>query len=176
MYLFIGSESFFFLALIISYIYYVHTGRIPLDSSKYLDIKRTSVFTVALLSSSATIFLAGFYLDKMNRNVLQRWLGLTILLGLIFLVGQASEYIRLYHMNFRISKNVLGSAFFTLTGFHGLHVLIGLVVLSIVFTMFLTRRFETIEKTALRTAAMYWHFVDSVWVAVFSVVYLGFLK
>ena len=76
-------------------------------------------------------------------------------------------------MNVTISKNVFGSAFFTLTGFHGLHVLIGLIVLSVVLIMLLTGRFKAIENTALTTASIYWHFVDAVWIVVFSVVYLG---
>lgn len=103
------------------------------------------------------------------------WLALTIFLGLFFLFGQGTEYLKLYKLNFTISKNVFGSAFFTLTGFHGLHVLIGLIVLSIVLMMQLSGRFRTIENTALSTASIYWHFVDAVWIVVFSVVYLGVL-
>ena len=176
MYFFVGSESFFFLSLIISYIYFNHTGNAPFNSSQYLDAKRTLIFTIALIMSSATIFLADHYLGRMKRKTFQGWLGLTIILGVIFLVGQATEYIRLYHLNFTISKNVFGSAFFTLTGFHGLHVFFGVVILSVVFGMFLSKKFKPIETTALKTASIYWHFVDAVWVVVFSVVYLGLLK
>jgi cytochrome c oxidase subunit III len=175
MYFFVGSESFFFLALIISYIYFSHTRGVLSDSSRYLDIKRTGIFTVALLSSSITIFLADISLTRLNRKALKIWLALTIILGLVFILGQATEYARLYKLNFTISKNVFGSAFFTLTGFHGLHVLIGLIVLSIVIFMFINGRFKSIEGTALKSASIYWHFVDAVWIVVFSVVYLGAL-
>lgn len=172
MYFFVGSESFFFLALIISYIYYTYTGKVFADSFRYLDLKTTSLFTLALLSSSLTIYFADKNIDKQNRKGIKLWLIITLVLGLIFLFGQGSEYVRLYNLNFTISKNVLGSAFFTLTGFHGLHVLLGLIVLIIVLIMTLTGRFIRIEQTALRSASIYWHFVDAVWIVVFSVVYL----
>jgi cytochrome c oxidase subunit III len=173
MYFFVGSEAFFFLALIISYIYYSHTGGVLSESAHYLDIKRTGIFTIALLSSSVTIFLADLSLERQNRRALQLWLALTVFLGLVFLVGQGTEYIKLYKLNFTISRNVFGSAFFTLTGFHGLHVVIGLIVLSIVLFMQLNGKFKSIEGTALKSVSIYWHFVDIVWIVVFSVVYIG---
>jgi heme/copper-type cytochrome/quinol oxidase subunit 3 len=173
MYFFVGSESFFFLALIISYIYFSRTNGVLSDSAKYLDIKRTGIFTIALLTSSLTIYMADVSLKRLNRKALKIWLMSTMFLGLLFLLGQITEYIRLYKVNVTISKNVFGSAFFTLTGFHGLHVLIGLIVLSVVLIMLLTGRFKAIENTALTTASIYWHFVDAVWIVVFSVVYLG---
>jgi len=175
MFFFVGSESFFFLALIISYIYFSHTGGVLSESSHYLDIKRTGIFTIALLSSSITIFLADVSLKRLNRKAHRIWLAATIILGLIFILGQTTEYLKLYKLNFTISKNVFGSAFFTLTGFHGLHVLIGLLALLIVLIMINNGKFKTIEHTAFRSAAIYWHFVDAVWIVVFSVVYLGAL-
>jgi heme/copper-type cytochrome/quinol oxidase subunit 3 len=111
MFFFVGSESFFFLALVISYIYYSHTGGVLSDSSHYLDIRRTGLFTIALISSSITIFLADVSLGRVSRNAFKMWLAVTILLGLMFLFGQATEYLRLYKLNFTISKNVFGSAF-----------------------------------------------------------------
>ena len=173
MYFFVGSESFFFLALIISYIYYSHSGKVFAESYRYLDLKSTTLFTLALLSSSLTIFFADKNLQNQNRRKRILWLIVTIALGLTFLIGQGSEYVKLYKLNFTISENVLGSAFFTLTGFHGLHVLIGLVILLIILTVMLTGRFIRIEQTALRSASIYWHFVDAVWIVVFSVVYLS---
>ena len=173
MYFFVGSEAFFFLALIISYIYFSHTGGVLSDSAHYLDIRRTGIFTIALLSSSITIFLADQSLARNNRKALEIWLAFTVLLGLIFLVGQGTEYLKLYKVNFTISRNVFGSAFFTLTGFHGLHVLIGLIVLSVILIMHLSGKFRSIDSSALKSAAIYWHFVDAVWIVVFSVVYIG---
>ncbi len=173
MYLFVGSESFFFLALIIAYIYYSRNQGVLSPSSQYLDIKKTSIFTFFLLSSSLTIFLADKAIKRSNRKILLSWLAVTIIFGIIFLFGQGSEYSRLFRLDLTISRNVFGSAFFTLTGFHGLHVLIGLIVLSIIFIMVISGKFKNIEDTAFKSASIYWHFVDVVWIAVFSVVYLG---
>lgn len=145
------------------------------ESSQYLDVKRTFIFTLALLSSSLTIFLADLSLTRLNRKAVQIWLIFTILLGLVFMIGQGTEYAKLYKLNFTISRNLFGSAFFTLTGFHGLHVVMGLIFLSVIAYMLLTGKFMRIEQNAFKSATIYWHFVDAVWVVVFSVVYLGLL-
>lgn len=175
MFLFVGSESFFFLALILSYIYYSRKGGELSSSANYLDIGKTAIFTFFLLTSSLTIFLADIGLRQNRRKMLLVWLFVTIIFGIIFLAGQGSEYARLFKVNLTISRNVFGSAFFTLTGFHGLHVLIGLIVLSVILILLLSGRYKTIEQTAFRSASIYWHFVDAVWIAVFSVVYIGAL-
>jgi heme/copper-type cytochrome/quinol oxidase subunit 3 len=175
MFFFVGSEAFFFLALIIAYVYYSHTKGVLSSSAQYLDVKRTSVFTFFLLSSSLTIWFADTALNRGSRKAILIWLSVTIALGIIFLLGQGSEYARLFKLNITINRNVFGSAFFTLTGFHGLHVFIGLLVLSIVFAMIYSDKFNSIESTALKSVSIYWHFVDIVWIAVFSVVYLGAL-
>ncbi len=99
----------------------------------------------------------------------------TVVLGLVFLIGQGKEYYHLYHENVTISRDVFGSAFFTLTGFHGLHVLVGLIVLSVITYMIFTGKFTALESSGLDSASIYWHFVDGVWVVVFSVVYFGSL-
>ena len=173
MFLFIGTEAFFFIALIISYVYYSHTGGSLSASAKYLDYKKTSVFTLFLVLSSITMEIAGRNFKKGNRKPMLGWLLTTILFGAVFLYGQGSEYARLISLNVTISKNVFGSAFFTLTGFHGLHVLIGLVVLSLMSALFYSGKYKKIEESFFETASMYWHFVDAVWIVVFSVVYLG---
>lgn len=173
MFFFVGSEAFFFLALIISYVYYSHPGGKLSDSAQYLDFWRTAVFTAFLLSSSLTIAIAEAQLRKGKRRTFQLWLSATIILGIVFLFGQGSEYSRLIGMDVTVSRDVFGSAFFTLTGFHGLHVLIGLIVLSIILMIISSGKFTKIEGTGLASAAIYWHFVDAVWIAVFSVVYIG---
>ena len=173
MLLFVGSETFFFLALIISYVYYSHPGGTLSSTAKYLDIKKTLIFTLFLFSSSATIWVAGLNLKKGRKKQLIAWLIVTIILGIIFLYGQGSEYERLITSNVTISQNVFGSAFFTLTGFHGIHVIIGLIVLSVITILVASEKFESIEATAFESALIYWHFVDAVWIVVFSVVYIG---
>jgi len=175
MLVFVGSESFFFLALILSYIYYSRKGGELSSSAGYLDILKTAVFSAFLFLSSLTIYLAEIGLRRGNRKIMLTWLVATIILGIVFIVGQGIEYSRLFKLNLTVNRNVFGSAFFTLTGFHGLHVVIGLIVLSIIVTMILSGRFRAIENSAFRSASVYWHFVDAVWVAVFSVVYIGSL-
>lgn len=173
MYLFIASEAFFFIGLIISYVYYSHPGGKLSSSAQYLDVVKTSIFTVLLLSSSLTIKFAGTQLKRGNIKAMRWWLIATLLLGAIFLVGQGSEYARLMGVDLTISKNVFGSAFFTLTGFHGLHVLIGLITISIITGLLSSKKFQSVQHVMLESVSIYWHFVDAVWIVVFSVVYLG---
>jgi heme/copper-type cytochrome/quinol oxidase subunit 3 len=100
------------------------------------------------------------------------WIGFTILLGLIFLVGQGNEYRQLINKNITLNSSRFGSAFYTLTGFHGLHVFIGLLILLIVLFMELMGDFKDRKSNVLGTVSIYWHFVDIVWLFVFSVVYI----
>lgn len=172
---FIASESFFFLALILSYVYYSHPGGHLSETARYLNITKTSVFTFFLLSSSLTIEVADKRLQKGKRAAMLSWLLVSIIFGLIFLIGQGSEYLGLIREKVTISKNVFGSAFFTLTGFHGLHVLIGLIILSVMAGLIRSKKYKAVEYDAFNTATVYWHFVDAVWVVVFSVVYIGSL-
>ena len=173
MLLFVGSEAFFFLALIFGYVYYSHPGGVIVDTTRFLDVKKTGVFTVFLLLSSFTIHMADLRLKKGNPKGLVGWLLATILLGLVFLIGQGIEYVGLIGEEITISKDVFGSAFYTLTGFHGLHVLIGLIILGIVTYLIHSERYNKLGTSALESASIYWHFVDVVWVVVFSVVYIG---
>jgi cytochrome c oxidase subunit III len=173
MLIFVGSEALFFLALIISYVYYSHPGGTLSSTAQYLNFKKTSFFTFFLFASSLTVEFALKSLHHQRRKALLVWLFITIAFGAVFLIGQLMEYIDLYESNITISKNIFGSAFFTLTGFHGLHVLIGLIILLIVFGLTFSGKYKNIESTAFESVAIYWHFVDAVWVAVFSVVYIG---
>ena len=173
MFFFVGSEAFFFLALIVSYVYYSHPGGHISPTAKYLDIEKTSIFTTFLLSSSLTVWLAGRNMAKKKTKAVAAWLIATIVLGATFLIGQTTEYLGLFALNITISKNVFGSSFFTLTGFHGLHVLIGLIMLSILLGIIISGKFKMLESTALESGSIYWHFVDAVWIVVFSVVYIG---
>lgn len=172
---FIGSEAFFFIALIISYLVYSRSGGGLSASARYLDITKSGIFSIMLFASSGTIIMAELRMKRGRRKASRWWLLATIILGFIFLAGQGIEYYRLYSENVTISRNVFGSAFFTLTGFHGLHVLTGLIVLSSIVYMIFSGKFIRLESTALSSASIYWHFVDGVWVVVFSVVYLGSL-
>jgi heme/copper-type cytochrome/quinol oxidase subunit 3 len=170
---FIGSEAFFFIALIIAYVYYSHSGGKLAETAHYLDIKRTAVFTVFLLSSSIAIWMAGTAYSRGKRKKALSRLSLAILLGAIFLIGQGIEYSRLISQDVTISRNVFGSSFFALTGFHGLHVLAGLILLSLITGLIGSGKFRKMEATAFESISLYWHFVDAVWVVLFITVYIG---
>ena len=98
------------------------------------------------------------------------WLGLTILLGGVFMVGQGLEYRELFQNGVTVSTNLFATTFFTLTGFHGLHVCVGLVMLLIAFGLGLAGDFEQGPSYLLKAVGLYWHFVDVVWVFVLTVV------
>lgn len=165
---FLASEALFFVSLIVSYVYYNHGD--ASSTAKYLDIQKTGIFTIALILSSVTVHIAGSELGKGKRTI--GWLVFTIILGLIFLVGQGTEYAHLYSLNITVNQDLFGSSFFTLTGFHGMHVLFGLIVLTIMALMINSGSYKKIESNAFNSAIMYWHFVDGVWIVVFSVVYI----
>jgi heme/copper-type cytochrome/quinol oxidase subunit 3 len=166
---FIGSEAAFFVLLIIAYVFYTALSRGGPSPEASLDVGRTGVFTVLLIASSATFHLAERSHDALRRSRRDMWLGVTIALGLAFLIGQVTEYGRMFGGGIRVGTNLFATTFFTLTGFHGLHVLGGLVALSILLALALRGRLPT---AGLRGVGYYWHFVDVVWIVVFSVVYL----
>jgi heme/copper-type cytochrome/quinol oxidase subunit 3 len=161
--LFIGSESLFFLSVVIAFVVFREQGLATAKAQ--LDIGRTALFSVLLFASSGTMGLA-----VVRRSRL--WLGLTAFLGAAFLAGQGLEYARLLGAGLRPGSEMFGTTFFTLTGLHALHVLVGLVLLATLFAA-ATARPRRVGHTAWEGIAMYWHFVDAVWVVVFSVVYLG---
>ena len=163
--IFIASESIFFLAIVLAYVAYRDAGLATAKAT--LDIGRTAIFSVALFGSSGTMALAA-------RAGSGRWLAATIALGAIFLVGQGSEYARLLGEGIGPGSALFGTTFFTLTGLHGLHVLAGLVALLALLAAN-RRRPRAVAAVAWDGVGMYWHFVDAVWVVVFTVVYLGTL-
>lgn len=173
MLLFVISEATFFAFLIIAYVY-LHGSMVKSrpNATTALDPLRTGLFTVALLGSSFTMARAEKHQAQGRPAQFRRWLAVTVVLGIIFLIGQATEYLHLYATNVTISRNVFGTAFFTLTGFHGLHVLMGLILLGVLFGLALAGSFDRPNSRAVRVIALYWHFVDWVWVVIFAVVYL----
>jgi cytochrome c oxidase subunit I len=169
---FLFSEVGFFGVLILAYLYfYAHPQ--PGPNAKELDVPRTLIFSVCLFASSFTFWRSEVALHKQHRGSMLAWLGLTIVLGAIFLGGQANEYWKLFQSGVDLSTNMFSTSFFTLTGFHGLHVLIGLIVLLI----FLWAAWEGDSvsskfDSAFKSVGYYWHFVDVVWVFVLFTVYI----
>ncbi|MFZ0451993.1 MAG: heme-copper oxidase subunit III [Desulfatiglandaceae bacterium] len=175
MLLFIASEAVFFILLIVAYVVYHATSPSAADASRYLDVPRTAVFTACLISSSFTMWFAGIYFRTGRRRPALVWLLATMALGAVFLAGQASEYAYLISKDVVISRDLFGTTFFTLTGFHGLHVFIGLIMLGTLFG-FELKRGVTGPPEAVESVSIYWHFVDAVWMIIFPVVYLWVLR
>jgi cytochrome c oxidase subunit III len=128
--------------------------------------------TVLLLSSGVTITLAHWNLIANNRGKLLLWLGLTILLGVTFLVCQAIEYGHAYsELNLKLTTGAYGSTFFMLTGFHGFHVTLGAIMLTVIWFRCQAGHFKPEHHFAFEGVAWYWHFVDVVWLGLFIFVY-----
>jgi cytochrome c oxidase subunit III len=175
MLLFVASEAVFFILLIIAYVVYHATTPSAADAFRYLDAPKTGIFTACLISSSFTMWLAGIHFRNGRRRAALAWLFATIALGAAFLAGQGNEYASLIRKDVTISRDLLGTTFFTLTGFHGLHVFIGLILLGTLFGLEL-KRGVTGSSKAVDSVSIYWHFVDAVWMVIFPVVYLWSLR
>ena len=169
--LFLASEFVFFVFLIVAYIYSQPSEINGPTAHSSLIPWKTGIYTVILLSSSVTIYLAERALDE-DRKRFALWMAATILLGAVFLFGEMREYSGLLHKDITISRNLFGSTYFTLTGFHAIHVTLGLLMLATVSALVMTNRLGHKRRTAFKAVSYYWHFVDLVWVMVFSVVYL----
>jgi heme/copper-type cytochrome/quinol oxidase subunit 3 len=168
---FIFSETTFFGALIVAYLEYRtrSAGPGPHD----LDVLRTFIFSLFLFASSGTVYVAERRLARDDQRGFLTWWLVTMALGAVFLIGQLTEYARLYADGITLGSNLFTSAFFTLTGFHGLHVFVGLIALGIIGLLARAGDFRRgRRRVAVDAVAIYWHFVDGIWVVVFSVVYL----
>jgi heme/copper-type cytochrome/quinol oxidase subunit 1/heme/copper-type cytochrome/quinol oxidase subunit 3 len=171
---FISSEVVFFGVLIVAFLEYRVrdvSGPRPGD----LDVTRTALFSLALFASSGTIWLAERRLRRGDRRGFRLLWLTTIALGAIFLAGQISEYMTMYDEHIKAGTNLFTSAFYTLTGFHGAHVAIGLLALSVIAVLSFAGDFNgdgESRHSGVEAVAIYWHFVDLVWVVVFSVVYV----
>jgi cytochrome c oxidase subunit 3/cytochrome o ubiquinol oxidase subunit 3 len=173
--LFLGSECLLFGALISTYLLYksrVPEGSGPAPHELY-DIPFTSVSSFVLLMSSLTMVMAvsAFHRDDPQRGRL--WLVVTALLGSLFIAGQVYEFTTFVREGMGYTTNVASSAFFTLTGFHGAHVSIGIIILMSLVLMSLRGRLRPgREAETVEICGLYWHFVDVVWIVIFTVVYL----
>jgi cytochrome c oxidase subunit 3/cytochrome o ubiquinol oxidase subunit 3 len=170
---FLASEVSLFSTLILVYRVYLgaeQEGPTPAILSLPLVIGTTC----CLLASSLTVHFAVKSLNAGERLTFLRWWSATILLGLIFLAGTAWEWRGLVvDYGLTPSRNLFGTTYYTLLGFHALHVTIGVLVMLTVLGLTLRRLVTTQSRDAVELVSWYWHFVDVVWVAVFSVVYIA---
>ncbi|GAB4210104.1 MAG: cytochrome o ubiquinol oxidase subunit III [Roseiflexaceae bacterium] len=172
---FIGSECFFFATLIVTHLIYQRTNRIRpdfQDPKEFLGIELTTILASILLASSLTMVLALAAVHRNDQRRFRFWLGATCLLGLSFVGGQVYEFIHLYEEGLTLTSSFLGTTFFVLTGFHGTHVAIGVIWLTAVLARSFQRPYTSSDYMDVEIAGMYWHFVDLVWVAIFTLIYL----
>ena len=170
---FLVSEVALFSTLIVAYLTFVGRDRSGPTPAEALSLPLTLVSTMFLFASSFTLHRAEQLLHRGSRSGFHVWWGLTILLGAIFLVGTAYEWSELIRVHgLTISANLFGSTYYTLVGFHGVHVGCGLLAMSVVLGLSLRDRIGTQPGGGIELVGWYWHFVDAVWAVVFSVVYL----
>jgi len=165
------AESAIFTIFVVAYLYYAGkslTGPAPREV-----LKTPIFFTVCLLSSSLTIHLASKLLERGRRGAFLALWFLTIVLGALFMYGTAREWHRLiYEHGLTISTNLFGTTYYSLVGLHATHVTVGLLMLTIVLLFGLAGRVGREQSARIDVLSMYWHFVDAVWVVVFTVVYV----
>ncbi len=172
MWAFLGSECLFFGALISTYMVYRNRALVGPTQREVFDIPFTSVSAFVLLMSSLTMVLALAAIQRGDHHGLRVWLLATALLGMTFLGGQVFEFTVFVKEGLTLSRSVLGSSFFVLTGFHGLHVAIGILLLLHLFGMSVVGRLPQDKALRVEMTGLYWHFVDIVWIVIFTVVYL----
>jgi cytochrome c oxidase subunit 3/cytochrome o ubiquinol oxidase subunit 3 len=169
---FLLSEVALFGTLIVTYIFYLgrDTGPTP---GEVLSLSLVLWTTACLLASSGTVHLAERTLERGNHGGFLRWWVVTIVLGILFLVGTGFEWHDLiYRHGLTISRNLFGSTYYTLVGLHALHVTGGVTIMIIVLGLALARQVTSANRAGVGLVAWYWHFVDGVWVVVFTVVYV----
>ena len=174
MWVFLSSECLLFGGLISTYLLYknrISEGAIGPDT--VFDIPFTSVSSFVLLMSSLTMVLALSALQRGDERNNRLWLLTTAVLGSIFIGGQVYEFTTFYREGLGYTTNIFGSAFYTLTGFHGVHVSVGIVMLMSLLVMSIRGNLGTERAESVETIGLYWHFVDIVWIVIFTIVYLA---
>jgi len=187
MWVFLGSECLMFGGLISTYLLYKNrpgglesvrgrdiatSAQAAIRPSQLFDIPFTSATSFILLASSLTMVLA---VNAAARNDMLRmriWLGSTAAFGSLFIGGQVYEFTKFHAEGLGFTTNVASSAFFTLTGFHGVHVSVGILMLLVTIAMSLRGRIPHSRAEAIEIVGLYWHFVDVVWILIFTVIYL----
>jgi heme/copper-type cytochrome/quinol oxidase subunit 3 len=171
MWLFLGSECLLFGGLISTYMLY--RGRnAGLGPDQIYDIPFTSVSSFVLLMSSLTMVLAVSAINRHDERNTKVWLVTTALLGATFVGGQVYEFTSFYREGLGYTTSLFSSSFYTLTGFHGVHVSVGIVMLLALAQMVRKNRVTGNKAEVVELVGLYWHFVDIVWIVIFTLVYL----
>jgi heme/copper-type cytochrome/quinol oxidase subunit 3 len=175
MWAFLGSDCLLFGGLISTFL--IMRGKdvvVGVPVSDLYDIPFTSVSSFVLLMSSMTMVLALSGIQRGDHRRARTWILVTALLGLVFVSGQVYEFTAFYNEGFGFTTNLQSSAFYVLTGFHGVHVTVGILLLLSLYVMSLRGHLPTEKSETVEIVGLYWHFVDVVWILIFTVVYLIF--
>jgi cytochrome c oxidase subunit 1 len=172
LWVFLGSECFFFGTLVATYLAYKGRSVVGPAPHEILNIALTTISTFVLLMSSLLMVLALAAAQRGDRRETRRWLLGTALLGLLFLGFQVYEFRAFVHEGLTLQQNLFGSTFFVLTGFHGAHVSVGVLWLLALWILDRRGRLTIGDAVKVEIAGLYWHFVDVVWIAIFTLVYL----
>ncbi|MBV8385313.1 MAG: cytochrome c oxidase subunit 3 [Acidimicrobiia bacterium] len=172
MWAFLGSECMLFGALISTYILYRGRSVVGPYPHDVYDIPYTSVSSFVLLMSSLTMVLALAAMQRKDQRRMRVWLATTALLGATFIGGQVYEFTVFYRAGLSLHENLFGSSFFVLTGFHGAHVTIGILMLLSLFSISAKGKLADDRTETVELVGLYWHFVDVVWIVIFTMVYL----
>lgn len=167
----IAAECGVFTIFVVAYIFYI--GKSQASPTPQNVLKALIFYSICLLSSSLTIHAAGKAIREGRISTFSRWLFATIGLGATFLFGTALEWYRLiYREGLTISTNLFGTTYFSLVGLHAFHVIVGLLCLSLVLVFAVSHQVKQKHEYQIENLSLYWHFVDAVWVVVFTVVYV----
>jgi cytochrome c oxidase subunit III len=165
------AESAVFIIFVVAYIFYLGKSLTGPTPREVLDVP--IIGTIYLLSSSLTVYFAVKALRKNKVRLCSLWLAATVSLGGIFLGGTAREWYQLiYEHGLTIRTNLFGTTFYSLVGLHATHVVVGLIMLALTLVFALSGRVNEAHAERLDVLSLYWHFVDAVWVVVFTVVYV----
>ncbi len=169
---FIGSECLFFASLISVYLVNKDKSISGPTAADIFEIPLVTFGTAVLLFSSFFVVLALNGAQRGDKKKLILWLSLTVLCGLFFVGMQVYEFQHFYHKGLGFTTNIFASSFYVLTGFHGTHVSLGVLWLSTLLVLAIRGKLPAHKSLNLEMAALYWHFVDVVWIVIFPVVYL----
>ena len=175
MWVFLGSECLLFGGLISTFLLYKDrsgSGALHQTPHQLYDIAFTSISSFVLLMSSLTMVLAVSAVQRGDLRALRTWLLTTAGLGAIFISGQVFEFTEFVNKGYGLTHSPAWSAFFTLTGFHGVHVTIGIIMLLSTAALSWSGRIDQSKAEAVEIVGLYWHFVDVVWILIFTIVYL----
>ena len=174
MWVLIASEVLLFGAFLAAYLIYVNTyaDSPHINPSTIFDIPFTSVSTFVLLMSSLGVVLALTGAQRGDDRMMRTWLLATAMMGAIFLSGQIYEFTAFVEEGMRLSTSPFTTSFYVLTGFHGVHVTVGVLMLLVLWSRSLAGKLTYRKSEIVENVGLYWHFVDIVWIVLFTVVYL----